>query len=156
DLFTDDSCTGAGSDNPTVWRISGQDTATPKTVEYTKLPGTPNANISFASSGTFYAWAQDGRFARVARISGTNGPSTPTVSILPGLDVAALGMLANGIQANGEAESLFLNPFDPIASVSLGIGSANLTTNPPGIGVALATGGGVNNLIRGPDGCVYA
>jgi hypothetical protein len=35
-------------------------------------------------------------------------------------------------------------------------GTADLTTNPPSSGVTLATGNGFNNLVRGPDGCVYA
>ncbi len=156
DLFTDDSCTGAGSDNPTIWRISGQDTATPKTVVYTKLPGTPNANISFAPSGTIYAWAQDGPFAHVAQVSATNGPPAPTVTILPNLAVAGLGLLADGAQVNGDAQTLFLNPFDTTANTTLGIGTADLTANPPSLGVTLATTSGANNLVRGPDGCVYA
>ena len=159
DLFTDDSCSGAGSDNPDLWRISGQDTATPKTDVYTTLPGTPNANISFASSGTIYAWAFTGLgtgVPRVAQISGTNGPATPTVSLLPNLQLAALGVLANGAQANGDAQTLFLNPFDADSNTSLGIGTTDLTTSPPSAGVILATTNGANNLVRGPDGCVYA
>ena len=67
-----------------------------------------------------------------------------------------MGVLANGAQANGDAQSLFLNPFDATTNSSLGIGSADLTSNPPSAGITLATGGGVNNLVRGPDGCVYA
>ncbi len=156
DLFTDDSCFGAGSDNPDLLRISGQDTATPKTTVYAKFPGAPNVNISFASSGTIYAWAQAGPFAHVAQVSGTNKPAPPTVSIVPNLTVAALGLLANGVQANGDAQILFLNPFDSVLNQTLGIGTADLTTNPPSLGITLATGGGVSNLVRGPDGCVYA
>ena len=84
---------------------------------------------------------------RIAQISGTDGPMTPTVSILPNFQVAALGVLANGTQANGDAEYLFLNPFDATTNSSLGIGTADLTTNPPSAGVTLATGSGANNLI---------
>jgi hypothetical protein len=160
DLFTDDSCSGAGSDNPSMWRISGQDTA-PKTVVYATLPGTPNANIAFASSGTIYAWAfnkpaPSGGVPVVARVSGTNGPTPPDVALVPGFQLAALGLLANGAQANGDAQSLFFNPFDPSAHQSLGIATADLTTNPPSSGVTLATGNGANNFIKGPDGCIYA
>jgi hypothetical protein len=159
DLFADDSCTGSGSDNPALWRISGQDTATPRTTVYAMFPGTPNVNISFAPSGTIYAWALTGHgfgVPRVAQISGTNGPATPTVTLLPEFQLAALGMLADGTQVNGDAQTLFFNPFDATTNTSLGIGTADLTTNPPSPGVTLATGGGANNLILGPDGCVYA
>ena len=159
DLFTDDSCSGAGSDNPDLWRIADPDGA-PKTAVYTTLLGTPNANISFAPSGTIYAWAFSGLdgagVPRVAQISGTDGPVTPTVSLLPNIQLAQLGMLAMGKQANGDAQYLFLNPFDPTTQTSLGIGTADLTTNPPRTGVTLATGSGAGNLITGPDGCVYA
>ena len=81
---------------------------------------------------------------------------TPTVSILPNIQVAQLGLLARGTQANGDAEYLFLDPFDAATSSSLGIGTADLTTNPPSAGVTLSTGSGAGNLITGPDGCVYA
>ena len=134
DLFTDDSCSGAGSDNPDLWRIADPDGA-PKTAVYTTLLGTPNANISFAPSGTIYAWAFSGLdgagVPRVAQISGTDGPVTPTVSLLPNIQLAQLGMLAMGKQANADAQYLFLNPFDPTTQTSLGIGTADLTTNPP-------------------------
>ena len=159
DLFADDSCSGAGSDNAALWRISGQDTLTPKTTVYAMFPGTPNANISIASSGTIYAWAVSGHGAgvpRVAQISGTDGPATPTVTLLPDFQLAALGMLANGTQANGDAQTLFFNPFDAGTNTSLGIGTGDLTIKPRSLGVTLATGGGANNLVRGPDGCVYA
>jgi hypothetical protein len=152
DLFTNDSCTGAGSDNPDLWRISGQDTATPKTVVYTTLPGTPNANITFAASGTLYAWAFSGLDAagvpRIAQVSGTDGPPTPTVSLLPNFQLAALGLLANGTQANDDAQTLFFNAFDAATNMSLGTATADLTTNPPSLGVTLATGNGFNNLVR--------
>ena len=61
-----------------------------------------------------------------------------------------------GKQANGDAQYLFLNPFDATTQTSLGIGTADLTTNPPRAGITLATGSGAGNLITGPDGCVYA
>jgi hypothetical protein len=156
DLFTDDICFNGGSNNPSLWRITDPDGAAPKTTVYVTMPGSPNGNITFAPSGTIYVWAIEGNAARVAQISGTNKPTPPTVSILPNLQVAALGLLASGVQSNGDAQSLFLNPFDASVNQSLGVGTADLTTNPPSLGIALTTGNGVSNLVRGPDGCVYA
>ncbi len=81
---------------------------------------------------------------------------TPTVTILPNLQLSNLGVLAMGTQANDDAQYLFLNPFDATTNSNLGIGTADLTTNPPSAGVTLATGSGASNFITGPDGCVYA
>ena len=144
-----------------MWRIADPDGSLAQdTVVYATLLGTPNANISFAPSGTIYAWAFSGLDAvgvpRMAQISGTDGPMTPTVTILPNLQLSNLGVLAMGTQANDDAQYLFLNPFDATTSSSLGIGTADLTTNPPSAGVTLATGSGAGNFITGPDGCVYA
>src|SRR5712691_6237562 len=93
DLFTDDSCSGAGSDNASIFRISNPSGPSPTTTVYATLPVTPNATLAFAPSGTIYVWAA----AQIARVSGTNGPSTPTVSILPGLTVSFLGLVAEGM-----------------------------------------------------------
>ena len=156
DLFTDDSCGGGGSDNPSLWRISNPAGATPTTSVYTTLPGTPNATLAFAPSGTIYVWAVTASGAQIAKVSGTNGPATPTVSILPNLLVGYLGLLAGGMQANGDAAFLVLN-YPPNSNVPGGIGIADLTTNPPSISAILVKEGVVNNnnFALGPDGCVY-
>ena len=60
DLFTDDTCTGAGSDNASIWRVSGPGGASPSTSVYATLPATPNATLAFAPGGTIYAWAFTG------------------------------------------------------------------------------------------------
>jgi hypothetical protein len=155
DLFTDDICFNAGSNNPSMWRIADPDGAAPETTVYVTLPGSPNGNIAFAPSGTIYAWAISGAAARIAQVSGTDGPVKPTVSILPNIQVANLGLLAMGTQADHDAEYLFLNPFDATTNSSLGIGTADLTTDPPSAGITLATGEGFANLVIGPDGCLY-
>ncbi len=156
DLFTDDSCSGAGSDNPAMWRIAGPDSATPKTTVYANMPGTPNANISFAPSGTIYAWAISGTAPRIAQVSGTNGPVKPTVSILPNIQLAALGMLASGTQANGDAQTLFLNPFDAILNQAWASAPPTSPPTRPAPASRWLTDTGANNMIFGPDGCVYA
>ena len=115
----------------------------------------PECQYFIAPSGTIYAWAISGAAARIAQVSGTDGPMTPTVSILPNLQVAALGAAGQRHPGQRRRRVLFLNPFDATTNASLGIGTTDLTTNPPNAGVILATGGGVNNLVRGPDGCVY-
>ncbi len=160
DLFTDDSCSGAGSDNPALWRISNPSSA-PATSVYANLPGTPNATIAFAPSGTMYAWAFNqppgsGGVPAVVQISGTNGPTPPTISVLPNLQLAALGLLATGQQANGDANTLFLNPYNPTLSQTLGTTGLDLTTTPPSTSVTLVKETGAVVMTFGPDGCIYA
>jgi Bacterial Ig-like domain (group 1)/Thrombospondin type 3 repeat len=156
DLFTDDTCSGSGSDNPSIFRISNPAGSSPTTSVYTTLPGTPNATLAFAPSGTMYVWAVTASGAQIAKVSGTNGPSTPTVSILPGLSVGFLGLLAEGMQSNGDADFLILN-FPPNGNVPGGIGIADLTINPPTLSTVLVSGGVTNNNLfaLGPDGCLY-
>ncbi len=60
DLFTDDSCSGSGSDNASIFRISDPSSTTPTTSVYATLTGTPNATLAFAPGGTIYAWADSG------------------------------------------------------------------------------------------------
>ena len=118
DLFTDDTCTGAGSDNASIWRVASPGgVPSPSTSVYATLPGTPNATLAFAPGGTIYAWAVTGGEAVVASVSGTNGPTPPTVSVLPGLQVSSLGLLAGG---TGEGTFLIGTPFVNNATVSPG------------------------------------
>ena len=96
DLFTDDSCSGNGSDNASIFRISDPSGASPTTSVYATLTGTPNATLAFAPGGTIYAWALSGGIPQITEVSGTNGPATPTVSPLGGVQLANLGLLAAG------------------------------------------------------------
>ncbi len=160
DLFADDSCSGAGSDNPALWRVKAPASATPSLGVYMNLPGTPNATLAFAPSGTLYAWAFTGLngsgIPAIAEISGTNGPATPTVSFLPNNQLAGLGLLARGVQNNGDAESLFLNPFNAALNETVGTTALDLTTSPPATSATLVNKTGTNTMAFGPDGCIYA
>ncbi len=148
DLFTDDSCTGAGSDNSSIWRISSPAT-TPSTSVYANLPATPNANLAFAPGGTFYAWADNG-VPGVVKVTGTNGPTPPTVTPLSGVQLSNLGLLAGG---TGAGTFLIASPYANNANV--GINVVDLTTNPLTLATPLATTSGANNMIFGPGGCIY-
>ena len=152
DLFTSDTCTGAGSDNPGIFRVSTPGGMSPSTSVYTNLPSTPNATVAFAPGGTIYAWAflQGEGVPRLAKVSGTNGPMTPTVDVLPGLQLGALGLLVGG---TGAGTFLIANPF--VNNASLGIDNVDLTTNPPTPGTVFAKNGAANFMTFGPDGCIY-
>jgi kumamolisin len=149
DLFTDDSCTGSGSDNSSIWRISSPASA-PSTSVYANLPATPNANLAFTPGGTFYAWADNG-VPGVVKVTGTNGPTPPTVTPLSGLQLSYLGLLAGGA---GNGTFLIANPFANNANV--GINVVDLTTSPLTLATSLATTSGANNMTFGPGGCIYA
>jgi hypothetical protein len=147
DLFTDDTCFGDGSNNPSIWRITDPSGASPSTSVYATLPTSPNSTIAFAPGGTIYAWADQ----EIAEVSGTNGPETPTVSILPGVELGGLGLLAAG---SGAGTSLIGSPF--VNDAGTGINNIDLTTNPLTLGNYFVTMAGSNNLAFGPNGCIYA
>ena len=156
DLFTTDTCGGGGSENPSLWRIADPGGPSPVTSVYAILPGPTNATVAFAPSGTMYVWSFTGANTQVVKVSGTNGPSTPAVSVVPGLSVSYLGLLAEGTQANGDADFLVLN-FPPQGNIPGGTGMVDLTSNPPSLSRTLITdNGGANKLTKGPDGCIYA
>jgi kumamolisin len=150
DLFTDDTCSGSGSDNASIWRISDPSGASPTTSVYATLTGTPNATLAFAPGGTIYAWALSGGIPQITEVSGTNGPVTPTVTPLGGVQLANLGLLAAG---TGEGTSLIANPF--VNNATIGINNVDLTTSPPSIGTSFMQKVGANYMVFGPDGCIY-
>ena len=158
DLFADDNCSGnAGGgalNNATLWRISNP-AGTPSVSVYTTLPGSPNGTEAFAPGGTIYI-PTDGGGSTLAVISGTNGPTTPTVSTLTGLPLYGLGLLAMGSETGGAAEYL-ISSFDPIGNIPGGIGTFDLTTTPVSQSSTLVTNGPQAPAITiGPDGCLYA
>ncbi|MFZ0658421.1 MAG: protease pro-enzyme activation domain-containing protein [Candidatus Binataceae bacterium] len=151
DLFADDSCHGSGSDDTALWRISNPASESPAVSVYASLPSSPNANIAFAPSGTIYVWGP----GTVAQVSGTNGPTPPTVANLPNVAVSQLGLLALGTQNNGDAQTLFAN-FPANGTTPALLGTYDLTTTPASPSTTLVNNAGFGNLIFGPDGCVYA
>ncbi|MGA6974416.1 MAG: Ig-like domain-containing protein, partial [Candidatus Binatus sp.] len=149
DLFTDDTCTESYA-NDSVWRVSDPGGASPSTSVYTTLSPGPNATLAFAPGGTIYAWTYTGSEVNVAEISGTNGPTTPTVTTLPGLQLANLGLLAGG---TGAGTYLIGTPF--VDGATVGINEVDLTSSPPTLATALTTKAGANFLTIGTDGCIY-
>ncbi|MGH7932361.1 MAG: hypothetical protein ACREQN_04240, partial [Candidatus Binataceae bacterium] len=144
DLFTDDNCFGAGSDNPALWRISNPSGANPTLSVYAMLPGTNNGQVSFASDGTIYVQGN----GTVAEVSGTNS-STVTVTTLSGVIPSAGGLIAEGSQSGGGAQFLILGQNNQTTT-------EDLTTNPPALAsIFTTTPMGGTGLVAGPDGCVY-
>ena len=149
DLFVDDSCSGAGSDNGSIWRINNPGSATPTTTVYAATPGI-NGGLTFSSGGTLYvlSYTQNG----VARISGTDKPQPPTVTVLPGLTGPALNVVALGAQANGDAKTLLIST----AAEPSGIKAFDITGNPVTTASLLVNNAYANVQVTGPDGCQYA
>jgi hypothetical protein len=153
DLFTDDNCFGAGSNNPSLWRISGLPSS-PATTVYATLPQSPNDTIAFAPSGTMYIWDS----GQGVQVTGTNGPTPPVITVLPNLGQSFLGMLAFGAQANGDANYLIANfpgNNNVIPNQAATVSYFDLTTSTPTIGAPIISNGGANGTILGPDGCMY-
>jgi hypothetical protein len=146
DLFFIDQCFGAGSDNPSLFRVRDPGSPGPTLTVYATLPSTPNGQVVFSPKGTIYAVSNYLLASPlVVTVSGTDGPNPPTVTTLSGvsssywLNIAAVG-------PDGEATVL----------ITLNNGKLRLTdvtTNPPTVTAELTenVGGG----IIGPDGCLY-
>ncbi len=159
DLFVTDEVGGNGFDNPSIWRVSNPSGGSPTTSVYATLPGTPAGAIAFAPNGTMYVWDVTPTGNQIVKVSGTNGPATPTVIPLglPGTP-DYIGILAGGTQPNGDAAFLVYNYTVGGSNVS-NAGIADLTTTPPTLKTILLTDGVVNNnqFALGPlDGCIYA
>jgi kumamolisin len=153
DLFVDDSCSGAGSDNGSIWRINNPGSATPTTTVYATTPGV-NGGVTFSTGGTLYvlSYTQNG----VARVSGTNQPQPATLSVLPGLQNVALNVVAIGAQPNGDAQTLVIGTAPDASGFPAGIKAFDTTTNPVTTSSILVNNAYANVQIIGPDGCHYA
>src|SRR5205085_202129 len=87
DLFFSDSCFGAGSDNPSLWRVANPASASPTLSVYATLPGTPTGWIAIAPDGTIFMpqTITGAPPAPVLMISGTTQPQPATVTPIAGL-----------------------------------------------------------------------
>ncbi len=149
DLFTDDSCFGAGSDNPSIWRIANPDSASPTLSVYTTLPSTPTGWLAFAPDGTLFVpqHTTNPAGSPVLRISGTNVPGTPTQTPIPGLNSLYWVTVGEALPS-GAAKSLII-----LDGVSLKLQLADITTNPPTFTDLTTTP--LGSGVVGPDGCLY-
>lgn len=153
DLFVDDSCAGAGSDNGSIWRISNPGGPTPTTSVYKATPGV-NGGLTFSSGGTLYVidYTENG----VASIGGTNTAQPAVKTLLPGLHQAALDIVALGSQPNGDAKTLVMGMPADTFGFPAGIKAIDLTTNPVTAFSMLVNNAFASVNILGPDGCLYA
>jgi hypothetical protein len=147
DLFFDDLCTGAGSDDPSIFRVRNPSGGAPVVSVYTTLPATPNGALAFTPDGALYAVTGyfNNPVAPVVRISGTNGPATPVQTTLNGV-TTAFGLAVGAVDAGGAARSLLVVPNGNLTLV-------DLTATPV---TATQLGTGLSAGINGPDGCQYA
>ncbi len=110
DLFFDDGCFGAGSDNPGLFRVTdpaGTDPNRPtEVVTYATLPESPNGSVAFAPDGTIYV--ETGYLdpqPSVVEVTGTDQPLPPIVT--PVQDIWSFFWVNVGAaQPDGAARSL--------------------------------------------------
>jgi Pro-kumamolisin, activation domain/Bacterial Ig-like domain (group 1) len=149
DLFFSDSCFGAGSDNPSLWRVANPAGPTPTLSVYTTLAGTPTGWIAIAPDGTIFMpqTTTSASGAPVLRISGTNIPGTPSQTPVPGL-LTVYWITVGEVLPDGSAKSLIV-----LAPGTFNLKLADITTNPPTY--TDLTVGGIGSGVIGPDGCLY-
>lgn len=150
DLFFDDQCFGAGSDNANLFRVRNPGSATPTLEVYATLPSSPNGQIAFSPNGTIYVVVNYLLpNPPVYRVSGTDVPGPPTVTLLPGV-VSNYWLNVGNVDATGEATTLItLNVENNVARLKL----IDITTNPPTVTATMTEGTGGGTI--GPDGCLY-
>lgn len=145
DLFFDDACTGAGSDNPSIFRVSNPASATPTVTVYATMPASPNGALSIAPDGTIYVVV--GYYlnpaAPVYGISGTDQPMPPVFGPISGV-TANYWVKVGAADASGAATSLIVLDNLSLETVDL----ADTTQRTP-----LASNIGAGTI--GPDGCMY-
>lgn len=146
DLFFIDQCFGAGSDNPSLFRLRNPGGASPTVEVYATLPFTPNGQVVFSPKGTIYVvtgYVQQN--PPVYRVSGTDQPTPPTVTPVAGV-ASNYWVNIGEVSPDGEATRLLVLNEGRLKLT-------DITTNPPAVVGELAegTGGG----IIGPDGCLY-
>ncbi len=147
DLFFGDECFGAGSDDPHIFRVRNPASATPTLEPYAALPTSPTGQIAFAPNGTIYAVAgYTQQHPQIVRVSGTDGPATPTVAPVDGA-TSNFWLSIAGVDANGEATTL-------ITLNDNNLELTDITTSPAVNGTVLATNMGGGTI--GPDGCLYS
>jgi kumamolisin len=150
DLFFDGQCFGAGSNNANLFRVRNPGSPTPTLEVYATLPSSPNGQIAFSPKGTIYVVVNYLLSnPPVYRVSGTDVPGPPTVTLLPGV-VSNYWLNVGNVDATGEATTLVtLNVENNVARLKL----TNITTNPPTITATMTEGTGGGTI--GPDGCLY-
>jgi kumamolisin len=150
DLFYSGICFGAGSDDPTIHRVRDPGGTNPVVEVYATLPASPNGAPVFAPNGSLYVNTGylAGQVQAVVRVSGTDGPTPPTLTTLAGVSALFWVNVAE-VDTTGEARSLVVLAGDDPTTVRL----LDLATDPPtATDIAENIGGG----IVGPDGCLYA
>jgi hypothetical protein len=151
DLFFDDACFGAGSENPSIFRVTDPSATDPNrptaVVVYATLPQVPNGALSFAPDGTLYALTgyAGNPNAPVVAISGTDQAQPATVTALPGV-TSSFWLTVGATLPNGAAKTLIAQPNNALTEFDI---SAQPMTSR-----LLATGIGSGTI--GPDGCLYA
>ncbi len=146
DIFFVDECFGAGSDNPSLWRIHDPGGAATLSV-YATLPRTPNGEVSFAPDGTIYVQTgYNDVVKQIVAVSGTDKPSPPVIATVPDLTSFYAVSVAQALP-NGAAKSLLVSDSTHLSLVDI--------TTTPYTTTLLVSGTGVGAGSIGPDGCMY-
>ena len=153
DLFTDDSCFGAGSDNPALWRISNPASGSRRAERLCEPADYPQRQYRFR------AQRHDVCLGATPRSAGERRPTVlrlPRWLRVPGVAVSQSGAPGGGYTDQRRrtiADSRNFPPIGPLAGISRHLRSHHQSASQS---VTLINNAGFGNLIFGPDGCVYA
>lgn len=158
DLFVSDFCFGSGQESASIWRIASPSSGSPVTTVYATSSFSPNGSLSFAPDGTLYAVYGypffGGLFAGIDRISGTNGPATPSVQSIGASSSYAVLALGSNATAGG-AQSLIVGALNT-GGFAHSLAVVDVTVSPPVFsGTTLVEADIGSAKIVGTDNCVY-
>ena len=152
DLFFDNSCFGAGSNDPRVFRVNNPAGPSPTVTTYATLPASPNGALAFSPDGTLYVVYGYPTFpgappAPIMRIGGTNTPQPPSMTTLSGV-TSTYWVNVGETLPSGAAKSLIVSTDDNALKL------VDISVAPPAV-TTLATPAMSSGVI-GPDGCLYS
>jgi len=156
DLFFDDICFGAGSENPSLFRITDPGDTDPnrptEVTVYATLPAAPNGLIAFAPDGTIYV--ETGYLnpqPAIVSVTGTDQPLPPIVTTVP--DIWSFYWVNVGTAlTSGAARSLIVLQ-SAVSGTGTDLNLVDITTSPVQV-TTLAHDIGSGTI--GADGCLYS
>ena len=153
DLFFDDICYGAGSDNASLFRLTDPGDTDPdrptEVVTYATLPATPNGKVAFAPDGTIYVnVGYLNPQPAIVSVTGTDQPQPAIITTVP--DIWSFYWVNVGATLpDGGARSLIVLQS---GAVGTDLNLIDITTDPVQT-TTLAHDIGAGTI--GADGCLY-
>jgi hypothetical protein len=153
-FFGEPNSGGACPGNAALTRVENPTSAHPTFVSYSALPGNFYVGLTFGPDGTLYAVQQASNSACAVRISGTSSPQPPTITTIacfPNFENMFIGIDPITLSARPEGDPTLF-----VAGPGGTITKIDQSTTPPTLTPIVTLPTRIDDLVVGPDGCLYA